>query len=151
MGVIRLRNHPGCTIPHGMASSIHVYGRRYLGHVDSKFGAPFRYRQSQKLCRMTSFLKATTSSWRACTREVCTCIFSSSFLQRACRFSTKAFCRFRHFVAAFRLSSSSRACLSERGVMRLEADFLGLAGVLRGRYESLDRSDVANDSLRMIL
>ena len=35
--------------------------------------------------------------------------------------------------------------------MRLEADFLGLAGVLRGRYESLDRSDVANDSLRMAL
>jgi len=59
------------------------------------------------------------------------------------------FCRFRYLVAALRFSSSSRACLSERGVMRLDADFLGLAGVLRGRYVSLDKSEVARDNRRM--
>jgi len=109
---------------------------------------PDRKRQSQKLCRKTSFLKATTSSCKAETSEDWMCIFSSSRLHRCWSWSIKAFCRFRHFVAAFRLSSSSRACLSERGVMRPVVDFFRLAGVFLGRYESSFRSIAAMDIRR---
>lgn len=103
----------------------------------------------QKLCLITSFRRMTTSSCKACTSADCSCIFASSLRHFCCRFSTKLFCRLRHLVAAFRLSSSSLACLFDRGVIRLVVAFRRLTGVLRGRYVSLKSFD-ARDSRRRV-